>query len=103
MCCRATFAMEVSSTSMKVASITETAMSQGLKLGVHEAVLAPLFAKRAGDEPRASLTALSPPVRQTYRAPAGVLYPGARQRRSLPAHVVLPLRSCQWRSQEATN
>src|SRR5258705_3293954 len=35
MCGRATFATEVSSTSITVASMTEIAMSQGLKLGTH--------------------------------------------------------------------
>src|SRR6266436_6141401 len=35
MCVKATLATEVSSTSMKVASITAAAISQGLKLGVH--------------------------------------------------------------------
>ena len=38
MCGSATFATEVSSTSMKVPSITEIAMSTGLERGRHSAV-----------------------------------------------------------------
>ena len=40
MCGRETFATAVSRTSMNVASITETAMSHGLKRGAHSAGLA---------------------------------------------------------------
>jgi hypothetical protein len=35
MCCMATLAMELSSASMKVASVTVTAMAQGLARGRH--------------------------------------------------------------------
>src|ERR1700675_1215225 len=95
-CGRATLAMEVSSTSMKVASVTVIAMIQGLIAGRQTSAFSSGGAAEliAGSKPLESLTC---------RGEATDLYFLLGRGQFLLEFSALPSRSCQWRSREAAS
>src|SRR6202040_1313566 len=90
---RATLAMEVSSTSMKVASVTVIAMIQGLIAGRQTSAFSSGGAAEliAGSKPLESLTC---------RGEATDLYFLLGRAQFLLEFSALPSRSCQWHSRE---